>query len=298
VKTYKYSELISYQNTIENFFLKHKIELSPTSRIIEYFNYLKIIEGKRTSDKKSLNKLIREDKAKYYFSLFYVLDIYKIINSLDKASQSKTIVRKKLLDLMKGTYLLSRENSDNTKARNTGFELSFFSILYSGGLAVKLCDPNPDIELKSNSFTYNIECKRPQSVRSLEKNLKGAMKQIRKMGLSATKQIPVIVLSVDKIFFDRNDLILNSKDEKTARSFLEGKLRDFSKNSLRTVNKVIGDGQCIVISYLSCLVDLRNYGFMSSANFIDCNIYNFEKNLSNCIYSDLKTLLSKSFPSV
>ena len=164
-----FSTLLTYKEKIENLYLALELKFNPSSRIGKYFHYLEKIEKVRSLGKDKLTDLIEKDKARYYFSQYYVLEICAIVDAIEKGGQDERIIKEKLLKLSKGTYLLSEESGSNKKARDVQFELSLFSFLSEKGANVELCDPNPDIQLLTNEFRYKIECKRPYSIRSLEK---------------------------------------------------------------------------------------------------------------------------------
>lgn len=292
MKRYKFSDLLLYEEKIKKLYLKHGLSFNPSNRISKYFAYLGKIEKIRNLDKDSFSRLIQKDRAKYYYSQFYVLEICNIVNAIENSNQDEKIIKEKLTDLSKGTYLLSEESSNNTKARDTTFELSLFSFLHAKKLDVKLDDPNPDLQLSSGNFTYNIECKRPYSIKSLEKHIRKAIKQLKKTNTG--NSVPTVALSLEQVLLGNdsgNDLILDSRDEKSALSFLDATLYSFFQVNTPMIRKICEDDPCLVLYYLSCLVGFRSDLPMANATYITGNIYNFEENLSNSIYKDLQTMI-------
>lgn len=292
MKKYKFSDLLQYENKVKNLFDKYGLGFNSTNRIARYFKYLREIEEGRQLDNQKFGKILQKDKAKYYYSQFYVLEICNLVDALERRLQEKTIIKNKLVDLAKGTYLLSEENPADTRARDTTFELSLFSFLQSRDLAINVCEPNPDLRLKSEKFVYEIECKRPQSMKSLEKNIKKAARQLRKS--TGNNVVPTIALSLDQILFQGKDLILDSRDEASASNFLNATLEVFLKDNLKMLQKVIDKNSCLVLYYLSCLVGFKTDVPMANATFITGNIYNFESQLSHSIYEDLNILIPQS----
>ena len=291
MKKYKYSDLLLDERGIKDLYSKFGINYIDSNRISEYFKYLRKIESLRKSDKSRLRELINNEKAKYYFSQFYVLETCNIINAVKSANVNKDILKEKLTNLVKGTYLLSEENINNTQARNTTFELSLFSFLNTRKLEVKLCSPNPDLQLFTDNFTYNIECKRPSSIKSLEKNIRKALKQLRK-----TKKgniIPTMALSLEQAILG-DDLILNTKDDKTALLYLNEMMSRFNKDHQYLINKICNDEPCLILYYLSCLTGFMTDLPMANTTYIIGNVYNFEPKLSHKIYCDLNTILPQN----
>lgn len=289
MKKFKFTHLLGYERKFKNMLDEFGLKYIPSSRISQYFSYLNKLEKARKLDREKFGEFIHKNKAKYYYSQFYVREICNIVDAIEGSSQDKRIVKEKLKDLVKGTYLLSEENINNTKARNTTFELVLFSFFNSKGLKVRLDDPNPDMKLFTDNFIYNIECKRPYLAKSLEKNIKEAVRQLRKS--KDSKSISTLALSLEQIVLG-DDLILHSRNEKTALSYLGSVLARFARENLSMVNKICKDEPFLVLYYLSCLSGFEENLPMSHTTHITGNVYNFEENLSSRIYDDLYTTLS------
>ena len=82
MKKYKYSNLLFYEGKIKDLYSRLGLTFSDSNRISKYFEYLKKIEKSRKLGKDKFNALIKKDRAKYYYSQFYVLEICKIIDAL------------------------------------------------------------------------------------------------------------------------------------------------------------------------------------------------------------------------
>ncbi len=285
---YKYSDLLLYRKKVKDLYIKLGLNFDESNRISKYFKYLGEIEKSRTLDKDKFRALIQKNKAKYYYSQFYVLEICKIIDALQNTKLDENILKEKLTHLARGTYLLSEENINNTQARDRTFELSLFSFLYTRNLQVKLSGSNPDLQLSTTNFTYNIECKRPYSVRSLERNIRKALKQLRKTRNGVS--IPVMALSLEQVILG-DDLILDSKDEQSALTFLDATLSQFAQNNLPMIRKICDNEPCLILYWLSCLTGFKTDLPMAHTTFIVGNVYNFDQKLSDRIYKDLQIML-------
>ncbi|MBU1085620.1 MAG: hypothetical protein ABII08_04280 [Candidatus Beckwithbacteria bacterium] len=285
---YKYSDLLLYEKKIKDLYSKLELNFDESNRISKYFKYLGEIEKSRKLDKVKFYALIQKNKAKYYYSQFYVLEICKIVDALQNTKLDKNVLKEKLTHLAKGTYLLSKENINNTQARDTTFELSLFSFFYAKNLRVKLGSLNPDLQLLTDNFTYNIECKRPYSPKSLEKHIRKALRQLRKTqnGIS----IPTMALSLEQVILG-DDLILNSKDDQSALTFLDDTLSQFAQDNLPMIRKICNNESCLILYWLSCLTGFRTDLSMAHTTFIVGNVYNFDQNLSTRIYKDLQIML-------
>lgn len=292
MKKFKYSDLLKYKVKVEDLYAKYGLKLDSSNRISKYFDYLSEIERNRNSDKDKFSQIIQKDKAKYYLSQFYVIEICHIIDAIQNSKHDKKIVKEKLERLINGSYLLSEEEKNNTVARNTTFELSLFSFFNTKGLQATLESPNPDLRLFTDNFTYNIECKRPFSYKKLEKNIKKAFKQLRKS--NDGKSIPTIALSLDQVllkeFLAQGDPILDSYSSTTALNFLSITMSNFLHNNVPMIQKICRDESCLILYYLSCLVGLKTDGLMAHTTYIVGNVYNFDVELSNKILNDLQVL--------
>lgn len=292
---YKFSDLLRDEERVKSLYSDYGLRFNPTNRISQYFSYLRNIEQARKENKDSVNKLIEKNKAKYYFSLFYVLEISNIVKALENTKLDSRIVKQKLIDLAKGTYLLSEESSNNTKARDTTFELSLFSFLHSKGLDISLEDPNPDLKLASKRFVYNIECKRPFSEKSLEEHIEKAVKQLEKT--KGENVIPTIALSLEQILFGNDegiDFILDSKDGKSALSRLDAILQSFLEENNKLLGKVCSDKPLLVLYYVSCLTGLKAESIMANATFVTGNVFNYDEDMGKQIVEDLYTLIPQN----
>lgn len=290
MKKFKFTHLLGYEKKFKNMFDEFGLKYIPSSRISQYFSYLNKLEKARRLDRKKFGEFVQKNKAKYYYSQFYVREICNIVDAIESSTQDQKIVKEKLKDLVKGTYLLSEETINNTKARNTTFELVLFSFFNSKGLKVKLDDPNPDMKLFTNNFIYNIECKRPYLAKSLEKNIKEAVRQLRKSKNS--RSISTIALSLEQIVLG-DDLILHSHNERAALSYLEFLLTKFAHENLPMVSKTCGDDPFLILYYLSCLSGFEESSPMSHTTYVVGNVYNFEGSLSSRIYNDLQIMSSQ-----
>lgn len=288
MKRYKYSDLLLYQDRLIKLYERFGLKFNASNRINKYFVYLSEMDKNRQKDKLSFSEFLKKKKAKYYYSQYYVLEICKIIDAIENSTHDTKLIREKLIYISKGTYLLSEETSNNTKARDTCFELSLFAFLKAKGLNIKLSDPNPDIQFKSDKFIYNIECKRPYSLKSLENHIKKAFKQLDKS--KGTNTIPTIALSLEQALLG-GDLILDSRDEVSASKFLDATLFTFLQQNNNLLGKIFRNQPCLILYYLSCLAGFRTNIPMANATFVTCNIFNFEPNLSHAINVDLKRLL-------
>lgn len=292
MKKHKFSNLLLYRKKYASLFNELNLRLSPHSRINQYFDFLEKKEQTRIKQPQEFSKLINSNRAKYYYSQFYTGELQSIFDALEANPQNSQILKDKLSDLAKGTYLLSEENISDTSARNTSFELLLFSYLHERGAEVFLRDPNPDLEVITSNFVYDVECKRPSSEKTVEKNIRKALKQIRKRKL-VSDNVPVIALSLDKVLLN-DDLVYHSKNEETSLLGLERLLLNYLKHNRYTLSKVLGNTPCVVLYYLSCLAGFDDTSLpMSNATYMIGNVYEFEPELSQKIFNDLNTFRKK-----
>ena len=282
----KFSDLLEYEDKVVSIYADCGLRINVTSRIFQYFTFLRRIETERKKGSGEFNTFFEKDKARNYFGLYHVSELKDIVDALEKTTQDINIVRAKLVDLANGTYLLSEENPEDRKSRNTTFELSLFSFLHKLGTNVSLGEPNPDLRVSTPKFNYNIECKRPASADTVARNIKRALKQLRKPSLPAG--VPTIAISLDKILMN-DDLILDSFNEQTSMEKLDQILMSYAQVNKRQLDNICGSEPCVVLYYLSCLVGFQTKDIpLARATYMIGNVYNFESNLSQNIYTDLK----------
>ena len=283
MKRYKFSEIIEYEDRVKELFIKCGISLNNQSRICQYFSYLRDLEVARTRSNQAFHDFLEKDKAKYYYSQYYSLEIRNIVEALEQTDQDINLFKSKLLNLSDGTYLLSEENPSDTSARNTTFELSLFAFLHNLGTQVELNEPNPDLRVSTSQFTYNVECKRPSSENSVEKNIRKAWKQLRKP--SVPDGVPTIAISLDKVLIN-DDLIYHSISELAALGGLDNLLYEYAQKNQPMINKIVNSDSCVVLYYISCLSGFENKNLpMANATYMIGNIYNFK---DESIYDDLE----------
>lgn len=262
MKIYKFSDLLNDEKRVRKLYARYGLSLNSASRIVQYFKYLRKLEDIRKEDPETFKENFAKNRLKFYFSQFYVMELSNVVNAIEKSNSKAEIVKSKLSDLSKGTYLLSEEDVANTKARDTMFELSLFAFLRKFNLNVELCEPNPDIRLTSNNFIYNIECKRPSSMNSVEHQIKKAKKQLEKM--SKKRVISTIALSLDQIFLkkvleskEKYDVLLDSKNDTSALAFLDATIFKFLTENNFILGKIFKDKPCFVLYYISSLTGFR-----------------------------------------
>jgi hypothetical protein len=122
----KFSDLLKYEDRINSIYKSCGLSINSTSRIYDYFKFLRAIEDERKKGREEFNTFLEKNKAKNYFSLYYVSELKDIVDALEKTTQDVKIVREKLIDMANGTYLLSEENPEDTKSRNTTLSLIVF----------------------------------------------------------------------------------------------------------------------------------------------------------------------------
>ena len=97
----------------------------------------------------------------------------------------------------------------------------------SQGMDASLGEPNPDIILRVNGRTYNIECKRVISPTQVEKNFKAAVKQILPvLALKSETERGVIAISITRLMHGASE-VLDAQDPESGFEFNKQALRDF-----------------------------------------------------------------------
>ena len=118
----------------------------------------------------------RSPVANYVPGLFDAMEIYEIIRafSADRSPALKT----KVARAVSGPIFPLEEQPKNSVARNAMFELALAADWKNGGGEVELGEP--DILLRVDATSFQVECKRPFHEHSVRANIQHAARQLGK----------------------------------------------------------------------------------------------------------------------
>jgi len=127
--------------------------------------------------KKDVNKLIGSS-LEYVNTLYEVNDIIYIHKALESEYGDDDKIRHLLREFCKGPDSYTNENnSSSNRARNLGFELLISAILAKANIELMI-NIEADVAATFEEQLFIFECKRPQAIRNLQKNIRKAIKQI------------------------------------------------------------------------------------------------------------------------
>ncbi len=170
-------------------------------------------------------------------------------------------VRARLKKFVKGplAYRDEKVESAGNRARNYGFELSLGAMLIRCGIDVRFRSDG-DLSLQIGGREVFIECKRPQAERSVNSNVKGALRQLEVLYEQA--DVPqrargLVALSATKVINPRGKNLVSPSRDGLARA-LAGLTESFVEEH-RSKWRNPRDSRT-----LGCLVELRSLVFIET----------------------------------
>jgi hypothetical protein len=152
--------------------------------------------------------------------------------------QHNGYVRDRIRIVASGPPSYTDENtSSGNRARNTAFELAIAARIVGGGLQLDHSVPS-DVAVRVAAYTVVVECKRPQSEDSLERNVDDARHQLRNRYKSANRSGCVGIIAVDLTkILNPNHNLLRGVPEAEIGEVLSGALEDYSREHERVWQK-------------------------------------------------------------
>jgi len=210
-----------------------------------------------------IKKELTDRNFEYVLSLTESVELVETMDYLKTCD--KEIARVKLANILGGPLLPKDEDKNSNEARNTLFEVSLASKIWSAGLKPSL-GRLADIEIEVAGKLLLIECKRPFR----EKRIKRRMKEARKQIDGWVKDRPpgsrgVIAVSVTKVL-NPGDKILPYRDVSSAKATLSRLLEQLAnrnKKSLQSLGKnIIG----VLFHVITPSIDEKQYSLGEQFN--------------------------------
>jgi hypothetical protein len=101
------------------------------------------------------------------------IDIHRGLRRVPRSEE----LAARLRDFVGSTPMLLDETTENSRARNIGFELSIAATAARGGLPVELVAP-ADLSIQTSARSFFVECKRPFRERKVPNRIRGGLKQL------------------------------------------------------------------------------------------------------------------------
>lgn len=211
-KQESYEEILSEFNEIIKWLEQCEAPIKPT-RINKYRKILNLLidAHKKGTTQKILD---RGDFLKIVYSFYEVAEIRDIWRGL-KEKDSKEL-RTRLKKFVKGPENITDElpKTSSDYPRNIGFELYTASRFAISDFDVTL-SPIGDISASYQRSSLYIECKRPNQLNKLKKNIDKAFRQLEKRyKQSNNTAVGLVALSINKLINPKQELlVMNSLDE-------------------------------------------------------------------------------------
>lgn len=184
-----------------------------SGRLSEYLKVVKLIsETYETSTDEELKRIF-PDVVNSMYEINAIINIHEAFKDL--SNNDSLGLTSKLKKAVSGPVEVQKESNTSNTARNYLFEALVMARLHSpsNGLAIDFKSPT-DTSLKYNNVKYLIECKRPQSDKKLEANVRDAANQLQKAFKSkvGSNYKGLIAIDISKIFNPDFMLLVKEND--------------------------------------------------------------------------------------
>ena len=255
MRKFSYGELLTDSGVLIDFTKGLGVKVAETGWLRKAVNLIEDLDTRiksGTADEVLQNPT---DSWKYFIA---VVQLSELVNSMAfLRSIGPLIAGEKIRKMIKGPLIPSNETTSSNDARNTLFEVTTAADIFNRGGDVAISRNSEDVRLKGKRNTYLIECKRPFSKDSLEKNINKAESQLGpRLASSSADTLGIIALSVSRILTVGGQNYLNAKDEQAVGlelySSLSSLMKQYDRMLIRIKNKKIG----AVIFQVSCPVSV------------------------------------------
>jgi hypothetical protein len=230
--TTRYEDLLGLEPVLQKILKDNNVNTHPNHRFNTYFKLVKDLNEARKNGEVDL--ISNEKMGDMRYALHDLSELKRIIGGIQASSVSSDILGDKLKKMLEGSHSRVDEKLANTTPRNTQFELLLFGDLVRAGLACRLREPNPDIEVAADTRVYAIECKRVfvKSDNSVRRNVEDALTQIRKTIGNDSEKRGVVAIAIERRLTD-GDKILSAGNEATARARMGKEVEEFIRQYSR-----------------------------------------------------------------
>lgn len=270
MKKITYKELVESVEKIDTILSELGIEYRSHDRILQAIRLIKELDVVKENDDKRKEFMILNNKSGQIFTS--LVELFELKHILENSvGWDKNVLKEKLVKILDGTLILSKETPKNSHARNIFFELSLAAEFKRAGLNANINAINPDISVNIKERTYFIQCKRVFSENRLRKLIGEAKSQlINDLDTNNGENYGVIALSLSRMF--TNGLYcLDSKSSVSALQYLDFILLEFI-NKYSEIWKSITDKRIIaIILQVSLPVVLREESMIAWGRQITVN---------------------------
>ena len=285
IPTISYEEMLRRLDEAKAWLKALKISIDGTRFGIYYDNLKEIVTWHSNgADIDSLFHIMSLETA--YYSLTEsnaLIAIYEAFNGLDQDHLPK----RKLRMMLEGPALPSAEvpGDANVNPRNILFEIELATRFVKAGFRV---NDFQDINFDFQEFRINIECKRPNTKKSVTGNIDEGCKQLLKRdpthGLTSRN---IIAISVDKVFeIDKKRFFF--ADERDIEKEVDKKVGDFQKTYHKTLNKLFDKNILALLLVFKFMCEVRSQELLTSVFWVGG--ISLKRQIGNFILADHKLL--------
>lgn len=226
------------------------IRVNPT-RIGSYrSSFSELLHISRTKDFTNAEERINE----FLNTLYEFHELQEIYKGLREERYSE-YVRPRIEKLVSGPTSYLNETTEKGDARNYGLELLLASKLSQGGIFVppaNAADASCRIDGKATYF----ECKRPQSVDTIEKNIKRACKQLKNRYSRSLSSLSrgIVCIDITKAFNPKFGKLKYST-EADLKLAMENAISSFEEHYLKTLHSITEKRTIAVLVRISVLAE-------------------------------------------
>lgn len=262
--------IISYEEMLQRFdeakawlaTLKIPIE---GSRFGEYYDNLKkLVLWYKNGTRTDLSHIMSVETA--YYSLTEsnaVISIYEAFKRIDQDHLPK----KKFRMMLEGPALPNAEvpGDANVNPRDILIEIELATRFIKAGFRV---NDFQDVNFDFQGFSINIECKRPQTKKSIATNIDDGCKQLLKRNPTHERSSKnIIAMSIEKVLgIDRRILMI--ADEQDVENEVDREVRVFQETYRKTLNKLSDKNILVLLLVFKFMSIVQPQALLTSVFFV------------------------------
>ena len=284
IPTISYEEMLRRFDEANGWLETLKIPIDGT-RFGEYYNNLKkLISWYRNGARTELSHIMSQKTA--YYSLTEsnaVISIYEAFKGIDQ----NHLPKRKLRMMLAGPPFPNGEvpGNANVNPRNTLFEIELATRFIKAGFKV---NDFQDINFDFKEFRINVECKRPNTEKSITANIeRGCDQLLERDPTHGRTSKNIIAISVDKVLeIDRE--IFFFTHEQDIQKEVDEKVGVFRETYHKTLKRLSDKNILALLLVFKFMVIVRSQELLTSVFFVGG--IPLKKQIGNLILADHKLL--------
>lgn len=173
-------------------------KVNPGSRFFQAFDLIEGYGVAAAAGRKQLDAFLDSHNSNHVVRTAYG-EVFELARMVDLLESDDTIVAEAIVKASSGK--LEAIDEADSSPRNFQYQLALYADLKRSGMNVRMCSPNPDIQVACGATIYDIECKRLSSPRRFDDNVRGASHQLKKLlAASAPNHFGIFAISIAPVF--------------------------------------------------------------------------------------------------